>query len=188
VRTVAFLDASVLYSATLRSVLMYLATEELYRPLWSEAVSREWMAALARRRPDLREAAIAKTNALMEGHVDNALVTGYEGLIESLTLPDPDDRHVLATAIHGGAAAIVTLNLKHFPDNVLAPHNVLARHPDDFIMSIFETDPMAVVRALALDRARLRKPPMTVTEYVASLFRAGLPETAAAIRMFADRL
>lgn len=187
-RTVAFLDASVLYSATLRSVLMYLATEELYHPLWSEAVSTEWMAALARRRPDLRVSAIVKTKALMEGHVSDALVTGYEGLIETLTLPDPDDRHVLAAAIHGGAASIVTLNLRHFPDHVLAPHNVLALHPDDFIMSIFETDPMAVVRALALDRARLRKPPMTATEYLASLVRAGLRETAAATRMFTDRL
>ena len=30
--------------------------------------------------------------------VDDCLVTGYEDLIESLSLPDPDDRHVLAAA------------------------------------------------------------------------------------------
>jgi len=32
-------------------------------------------------------------------HVMEALVEGYEQRIETLALPDPDDRHVLAAAI-----------------------------------------------------------------------------------------
>jgi hypothetical protein len=35
-------------------------------------------------------------------------VIGYEPLIESLQLPDPDDRHALAAAIKSGAQVIVT--------------------------------------------------------------------------------
>lgn len=31
--------------------------------------------------------------------VRDCLVTGYERLIDSLELPDPDDRHVLAPAL-----------------------------------------------------------------------------------------
>ena len=119
----AFLDANVLYPATLRSVLMYLANTELFRALWSDAVNREWMAALARDRPDLSAAAIMRVRDLMKAHVAHAVVSGYEHLIATVTLPDPDDRHVLAAAIHGGASVIVTANLKDFPPEALAPYN-----------------------------------------------------------------
>ena len=49
----------------------------------------------------------------------DALVTGYESLIDSLKLPDRDDRHVLAAAIRCGASVIVTLNLTDFQTPVL---------------------------------------------------------------------
>lgn len=49
------------------------------------------------------------------------MVTGYEGLIDQLTLPDPDDRHVLAAAIRVHAGVIVTHNIKDFPLSQLRP-------------------------------------------------------------------
>src|SRR5215469_11528177 len=49
----------------------------------------------------------------------DALVTGFEPLIEILALPDPDDRHVLAAAIRGHADLIVTTNQRDFPFDVL---------------------------------------------------------------------
>ena len=61
----AFLDASVLYPATTRSVLMFLAAFGAFQPLWSEDVHREWTAALARDRPDMDPPRIARTRALM---------------------------------------------------------------------------------------------------------------------------
>ncbi|MCL4207270.1 MAG: PIN domain-containing protein [Pirellulaceae bacterium] len=39
-------------------------------------------------------------------------VTGYEDLIPAINLPDPDDRHVLATAIRAGADVVVTDDLR----------------------------------------------------------------------------
>jgi len=47
------------------------------------------------------------------------LLTDYEDLIDSLALPDPDDRHVLAAAIRAGAQTIITFNLKDFPKAAL---------------------------------------------------------------------
>jgi hypothetical protein len=43
----------------------------------------------------------------MNEAVRDCLVTGYEGLIHTVDLPDPDDRHVLAAAIHADARAII---------------------------------------------------------------------------------
>jgi hypothetical protein len=44
--------------------------------------------------------------------VEDSFVTGYEGLIETIPLPDPDARHVLAAAIATRADVIVTRNLR----------------------------------------------------------------------------
>lgn len=184
----AFLDASVLYPATLRSVLMYIAAADAFRALWSDAVNHEWMVALARDRPDLSPSAIARVRALMEAHVAHAVVSGYEEIIPTLSLPDPDDRHVLAAAIHGGASVIVTANVKDFPAEALAPYKIVAQEPDAFVHGLLEAQPQSGVAAFAADRARLRNPAMSPTEYIASLERAGLTATAAALRVFAAEL
>jgi hypothetical protein len=70
---------------------------------------------------------------LLNAHVRDCLVTGYETLIDAVTLPDPDDRHVLAAAIRAGADLIVTFNLKDFPEKDLKPYGIEAQHPDDFL-------------------------------------------------------
>ena len=42
----------------------------------------------------------------MNAHVRDALVTGYEPIVDTLELPDPNDRHVLAAAIRCNADAM----------------------------------------------------------------------------------
>jgi len=49
---------------------------------------------------------------ILDRSTRDRLVTGYEGLIPTLELPDPDDRHVLAAAIVGRCDVNVTENLK----------------------------------------------------------------------------
>jgi hypothetical protein len=99
----AFLDASVLYPAPLRDLLMELAVSDLYRAKWSDAVHEEWISALLKNRSDLTRAQIERTRDLMNMHVRDALVTGFEPLIDVLELPDANDRHVVAAAIKGRA-------------------------------------------------------------------------------------
>lgn len=184
----AFLDASVLYPSTVRSVLMFLAAFGTFRPLWSDDVHREWTAALARDRPDLDANQIARTRALMEAHVPGAMVTGYQARIANLVLPDANDRHVLAAALHGKADVIVTTNLKHFPAAVLATHGITAQLPDLFIHGLIAADIDSAMQAFAADRARMANPPKSVDEYLAGLESSGLVETAAALRNVADLL
>ena len=184
----AFLDANVLYPPTLRSVLLELAHADLYAARWSEEVHREWMRSLAEKRPTLPPAAIVRIRTLMETYIGDVSVTGYEALITTLTLPDPDDRHVLAAAIHGKASVIVTSNLKDFPPAVLAPYQITAQHPDAFVLSILKHDAEGLALALAANRADLRNPPLSVDSYLAMLERGGLPETVAALSPLKDLL
>ncbi|KAF3996627.1 hypothetical protein HNR39_002845 [Glaciimonas immobilis] len=95
----AFYDANVLYPAPLRDFLMHLALTGAYRARWSALVHDEWKRNLLANRSDLTQAQLDRTSALMDKAVPDALVTGYESLIEGLQLPDVDDRHVLAVAI-----------------------------------------------------------------------------------------
>ncbi len=76
------------------------------------------------------------------------MVTGYEPSIETLNLPDPGDRHVLAAAIRGGATLIVTSNERDFPAAALAAHNIEAIGPDRFLLRLLEQDPSLVLCAL----------------------------------------
>jgi hypothetical protein len=71
-------------------------------------------------RPDLNPVSIYRTRDLMNLHVREALVENYEHLTASVELPDPDDVHVVAAAIHCNASLIVTFNLKDFPTEALS--------------------------------------------------------------------
>ena len=185
---IAFLDASVLYPATLRNLLMHLAVAGVFRPRWTDKVQDEWTTALLRDRPDLDAARLAHRRGLMDDYILDARVTGYEQLIDDLVLPDPDDRHVLAGAIHGGAAVIVTANLRDFPSATLAPHGIEAHHPDVFVRALIEDDADAVIAAVAEHRAALVNPPKSPDEYLAMLERHRMTETIAALRNFMDAL
>ena len=184
----AFLDANVLYPATLRSVLLELARSKAFRVLWSEQVHQEWMQALQRQHPHIPASRLTRIRALMEAYVEDATVSGYEPLIGGLTLPDPDDRHVLAAAIHGGANVIVTSNQRDFPAAVLAPYKIAVISPDAFILRLLEADPNLVFAGFEADRADLVNPPLTREQYFAALEHCGLIETAATLRILAAGL
>jgi PIN domain-containing protein len=97
----ALFDANVLYPAPVRDILMQLAVTDLFRAKWTADIREEWITALLERQPHRRRADLERTRSLMDSAVRDCLVVGYEDLIPSLSLPDPDDRHVLAAAIVG---------------------------------------------------------------------------------------
>jgi hypothetical protein len=77
----------------------------------------------------------------------DAEVVGYEGLLTSLG-NDPKDRHVLAAAIRGNCPLILTFNLKHFPAEALAPWNICASHPQDYLLILYEMERQQVTAVL----------------------------------------
>lgn len=172
---VAVLDANVLYPITLTDVLLRLAGAGLFVPQWSAAIHDEWMRNLIADRPDLSPERIARRRRAMDEAFPSGLVTGYEHLVPGLDLPDQDDRHVLAAAVHGGAGEIVTFNLRDFPAERLAPYRVRATHPDEFITRLArraEDECAAVFRRLV---------PLSATPLADRLLAANLPRTAALV-------
>ncbi|MDF2097169.1 PIN domain-containing protein [Aquibaculum arenosum] len=184
--TVAFLDASVLYPAPLRDLLLELAVSDLYRAKWSAAVHEEWIRALLRSRSDLTRDRLERTRDLMDAHTRDALVSGYEHLIETLVLPDPNDRHILAAAIKGKADIIVTANLKDFPADPLQAWGIVAHHPDLFLTQQFRRSQSAFLGALQTVRLRLRNPSKSAQEYLDTLRAQGLAATVDAIQPFSS--
>ena len=180
----AFLDASVLYPAPLRDLLMELAVADLYRAKWSNAVHEEWIGAVLRNRSDLTRARLERTRDLMDAHVRDAIVTDFEELIDVLDLPDPDDRHVLAAAIKGRADLIVTVNLKDFPAETLDRWGIEAQHPDAFLTHQFHLSQPVFLQAVRTVRLRLKNPPKLAQDYLDILRTQGLLATVKAIEPF----
>lgn len=157
---------------------MELAAAKLFRAKWSDAVQDEWIRNLLEKRPELTRERLERTRDLMNIAVPDANVSGYEDLIAGLTLPDPDDRHVLASAIASECDAIVTFNLKDFPVEYLAKFNIELLHPDDFVHYQFGLDNPSVLISAQRCRARLKNPPVSSEAYIAALEAQGLPKTA----------
>jgi hypothetical protein len=180
----AFYDANVLYPAELRNFLMHLAMTGLFRARWWAGVHEEWITALLRNRPGLSREKLERTRMLMDKHAPDALVTGYEDLIEGLQLPDPGDRHVLAAAIRGRADVIVTANVRDFPADILTPFEIEAQHPDGFIFHLLGLAPGVVAEAAGRHRESLKNPAKTVAEYWLALETQGLTQTVSALREY----
>ncbi len=177
-RYTALYDACVLYPAPLRDILMQLALSDLFHARWTADIHREWMLNVHKDRPDLKQLDLQKTRELMDKNVRDCLITGYKPLIKTITLPDKNDRHVLAAAIRGRADVIVTFNLKDFPASALKPYDIEVQHPDEFMAHLIDLEPRAVLEAAKSVRFRLKNPPKSATEYVETLSRQGLSKTA----------
>lgn len=178
-RFTAILDANVLYPSFLRDLLLSLAEVYLYRPKWSEEIEDEWLRNLHKNRADIPSSNLERTAILMNRAFPDAKVEGYNALIQSLTLPDPDDRHVLAAAILGKADVIVTSNLSDFPNEELIKFNVQAISPDEFVLNLIDLDGGKAKNALENMQARRKNPPVTIEELINMMENRELINSAA---------
>ena len=172
----------------MRDIFLQLAVDDAFRARWTADIHREWIDALLRNEPRRDRAALERTRDLMDRATRDALITGYETLIPALDLPDPDDRHVLAAAIVGACDAIVTRNLRDFPDAAVASYGIEVRRPDEFLSDRLHLAPRVFCESVRKVRARLVAPPLTVLEYLAVLDRQGLAATAAELERHSESL
>lgn len=180
-RFVVVLDANVLFPFRKRDVLLRFSHAGLFRARWSETILDEWTRNLLALKPQLEES-IRAQQAAMRDHFPEALVVGHDPLVAGLDLPDPNDRHVLATAIQCGAQHIVTDNLTDFPTEKLQPYDIEAINADEFLSRTFDLYPAEALTVLRQLRTHYNNPPYSAPEFILDLTAKGLPKLAARAR------
>ena len=184
----ALLDANVLVPIRLTDIFVQLAVYDLFRAKWTVDIHNEWMKAVQRIYPDIPLERLESRRDQMDAKTRDALVSGYEDLIDSLSLPDENDRHVLAAAIAGSCDVIVTYNLKDFPEDELGKYGIAAQHPDEFLANHLDLFPGNFCEAIRKIRRRHKRKKFTVDEYLDNLAKLELVATAANLRQYSHFL
>lgn len=113
-----------------------------------------------------------------------AKIESYQHLITTISLPDPDDRHVVAAALRGSVDAIVTFNTKDFPRNLLkSEYQMLILDPDNFILKLAEINIELTQKAFLGQLKSLKKPPISKDRLIEILRKCGLKES---LKLFDD--
>lgn len=159
------LDANVLVDAQVRDLFLRMAEADLIDVRWSEQILCETRRALVQRL-GLEPAAGDRLLGVMQRAFPNAAVTGHERLVDDLDLSDPDDRHVLAAAIHGECDLLVTDNTRDFPDKSVEDADLLVITVDDALTSLAEGQGKEIAEVVAVQIAALRRPPSTVEAFI----------------------
>ena len=142
------LDACVLFPTVMREMLLGVAETGAYQPLWSARLLEEW--ALAARKIGPEGETLARGEiALVSARFPRACLPPAPGLEARLWLPDPDDVHVLASAVAGHADLILTLNARDFPRGVLAEEGLARTDPDGFLHGLWQARPDQVAPVAA---------------------------------------
>ncbi len=131
---------------------------------------------------------LERTRDLMNEHILDSLVIGYEKLIPTLVLPDENDRHVLAAAIHSRANVIVTFNLKDFPASALSKYSIRAQHPDEFVLNLLSLDADTLCSTIRKQRLDLKNPPKTVEDLLSTFEAQGLTKSVSKLRVLSEKL
>ncbi len=186
-RFTAVLDACVLFPIATADALVSLAVGGLFSAKWTVAIEEEWLAVAERRHPGLSGRLTTRRDAMRDAVLDwEVNAEGWKALAPSLTLPDPNDVHVLAAAITGHADCIVTTNLKDFPASVLEVYGLVALHPDDFIVAQLDLDLYSALAAFKAMRQRKRNPSYSAEDFATAMERNGLAATAERLRRAVD--
>ena len=184
----ALLDANVLVPIRLTDLFVQLTVDDLFRARWSLDIHREWMKTVRRLYPDIEQERVERRRDQMDAETRDALVHGYEIIINSLHLPDENDRHVLAAAITGRCDVIVTYNLDDFPKFELDKYGIAAQHPDVFLANHLDLFPGKFCAAVRKIRRRHIRKKLNVDDYLDSLVKLQLVATAAGLRQYAHMI
>lgn len=180
----AVLDTCVLYGTLTRDLLLGSAEAGLFRPVWSAEILEELARSLVQGAGCTEEQLSHLTQCMNEAFPDAALSAPSE-LVASISrqLKDPDDAHVIATAVVAKADAINTRNLEHFPDRVLEQYRLQAIGPDDFLVNQWDLEAKVMLKVALGCHGKLKKNSPNWAEWIGRLRKQGV-----GLHLFAARL
>jgi|KBSMisStaDraftv2_1062788.scaffolds.fasta_scaffold00346_38 predicted nucleic acid-binding protein len=174
------IDACVLVQAAVRDTLLRLAERRLFICRWTDEIIDEVVGVLKNRLQRSPEQIEHLTSELRTYFADAWVESGYKLLVPAMS-NDLKDRHVLAAAVKGGCEVIVTYNIRHFPKEALAPLDVEAMTPDEFLLGLYFLSPEIVVHELHEQGAALKEK-KSLAQVLASLEICQCQKFAALIR------
>ncbi|MDE2759364.1 MAG: PIN domain-containing protein [Paracoccaceae bacterium] len=177
VPTTVLLDANILYPFYTRDVFLNFFVGGLIRAHWTECILAKWIGSTSRKLPNNIDSILRQENRMREDYPE-AMVTGFEHHIESLHLPDPDDRHVLAAAIQCGTRYIVTEDMGDFPGEYLAQFGIEPLGPGAFLGMIWDRCPNEARKVLLKVRGNYRNPPFNMSGFLELLHGINMGEIA----------
>jgi len=163
---VVIFDACILYPFHLRNIVVQIAVDRLVDARWTDEIHDEWIRNLAANVASIPVERLQITRHLMKDALPHAMVSAYQGHICAVTLPDPNDRHVVAAGIAGGASVILTWNLRDFPVRELKKHGLRRQTPDAFIVDLYDTVPDLTLASLANARRNLSNSRVSASGFV----------------------
>lgn len=189
----AVLDTCVIYGGLRRDLLLTMSAHGVFRAVLSDDLLDEIEYVEERKLQELGtpdDEAEARARRLVE-QMRNAfevLDQSRVDLIGEVGLPDPDDEHIVAAAVAGGADVIVTDNLRHFPEEKL-PDGLRVQGPQTFLHDMVTAHPHGSVLALQEMARRRGDPPQTEADIIDLLLVKGLAqsETADILRRGLER-
>ena len=176
VRFTCVLDTNVIYPLWIRDLLLWFAHHDLYTPKWSKHIFDEWFEVMIRN--GISEDEALKRTSIVNDAFPDALVENYEPLIETLSLTDIKDRHVLAAAIKTNANLIVTNNLRHFPKEYLSGFGLSVKDADDFFTDIIDLNHETSIKAFKDLVMNKKNPPLDDFQILDIFRKNGLKNTA----------
>ena len=164
---IVVLDANVLFPSSLRDTLLRAYEKSLYKMQCTEEILEEVQRNLVSKKQITEQQAHQLMDTIRK-QFPESFVTNYQYLIDSMA-NTPKDRHVLAAAVACGAGVIVTNNLRDFPQHTLAPYEIEAQHPDDFLVQLFSLYPGVMVEIIVRQAKDLQRPAKTTQELLSTL-------------------
>jgi len=178
---VVVFDACILYPFHLRNIVVQIAVDRLVGARWTDEIHDEWIRSVVANMPAIPIERLQITRRLMNDALPGAMVTGYQRHIQTVTLPDPDDRHVVAAGIAGGASIVLTWNLRDFPAREMKKHGLRRQTPDAFLVDLCDQAPDLTLASLANARRNLSKTRVSASDFVDIVKNQGLIRLSAQI-------
>ncbi len=175
-RFTCVLDTCVIYPIDIRDILLWFAYFDLYTPKWSQTIFDELSKIMLEKGmpSDIANEQINRINFAFP----DAMVSNYQELIATLSLPDRKDCHVLAAAIKCNANLIVTNNLKDFKNEYLSKFGLNAKSADDFITDTIDLNTNLAKKAFVTMVAHRTSPDVDVYQMLDILRNRGLVNAA----------
>jgi predicted nucleic acid-binding protein len=179
-----FVDTNVLFPFSVMDLLLGLTEDAVHEVIWTDALLNEWEEVIVRDHRRSAESAASVTAAIRAFFPESKVERDdYQHLIGEMSGADPDDHEHMAAAVAGGAAAILTRNRKHFPEEPLAERGVRVMDPDDYLCELTDEVPDEVAATVVRLAAEKQRPPKTPDDLLGSLRHAGVPRFSDKVRV-----